>query len=141
MLVDHLRLGRRLLMIGSNARSAALVGVPVRRSVVTAYALCGFCAGIAGMIFVGRASAGLPTEGYGLELQAIAAAVIGGTALSGGVGWPPFVLIGALFVQTLLNGLNLLGLSPFVVELAIGAVIVFTGLLDFAIRRVAAASS
>lgn len=141
LLVDHLRLGRRLLMIGSNARSAALVGVPVRHSVVTAYALCGFSAGIAGMIFVGRASAGLPTEGYGLELQAIAAAVMGGTALSGGVGWPPFVLIGALFVQTLLNGLNLIGLSPFVVELAIGAVIVFAGLLDFAIRRVAAAHS
>ncbi len=141
LLVDHLSLGRRLLMIGSNARSAALVGVPVRRSVVTAYALCGFSAGLAGMIFVGRASAGLPTEGYGLELQAIAAAVMGGTALSGGVGWPPFVLIGALFVQTLLNGLNLIGLSPFVVELAIGAVIVFAGLLDFAIRRVAAARS
>jgi ribose transport system permease protein len=135
LLLDHLRLGRRLLMIGSNARSAALVGVPVTRTGVTAYALCGLSAGVAGMMFVGRASAGLPTEGYGLELQAIAAAVMGGTALSGGVGWPPFVLIGALFVQTLLNGLNLIGLSPFVVELAIGAVIVFAGLLDFAIRR------
>ena len=51
-------------------------------SVVTAYALCGLLAGVAGMIFVGRASAGLPTEGYGLELQAIAAAVMGGTALT-----------------------------------------------------------
>jgi ribose transport system permease protein len=138
-LLDRLRLGRRLLMIGSNARSAVLVGVPVTRSVVTAYALCGLLAGVAGMIFVGRASAGLPTEGYGLELQAIAAAVIGGTALTGGVGWPPFVLVGALFIQTLVNGLNLAGLSPFVVELAMGAVIVFAGLLDFAIRRVAAA--
>jgi ribose transport system permease protein len=141
VLLDRLRLGRRLLMIGSNARSAQLVGVPVMRTVVTAYALCGLSAGIAGMMFVGRASAGLPTEGYGLELQAIAAAVMGGTALTGGVGWPPFVLVGALFVQTLLNGLNLVGLSPFVVELAMGAVIVFAGLLDFAIRRVAAARS
>jgi ribose transport system permease protein len=140
-LMDRLRLGRRLLMIGSNARSAALVGVPLTRSVVTAYALCGLLAGVAGMIFVGRASAGLSTEGYGLELQAIAAAVMGGTALTGGVGWPPFVLIGALFIQTLLNGLNLAGLSPFVVELAMGAVIVFAGLLDFAIRRVVAARS
>ena len=140
-LMDHLRLGRRLLMIGSNARSAALVGVPMTSSVVTAYALCGLLAGVAGMIFVGRASAGLPTEGYGLELQAIAAAVMGGTALTGGVGWPPFVLIGAIFIQTLLNGLNLAGLSPFVVELAMGAVIVFAGLLDFAIRRVVAARS
>ena len=103
VLLDRLRLGRRLLMIGSNARSAQLVGVPVMRTVVTAYALCGLSAGIAGMMFVGRASAGLPTEGYGLELQAIAAAVMGGTALTGGVGWPPFVLVGALFVQTLLN--------------------------------------
>jgi ribose transport system permease protein len=137
-LLDRLRLGRRLLMIGSNVRSAELVGVPLMRSIVTAYALCGLLAGVAGMIFVGRASAGLPTEGYGLELQAIAAAVMGGTSLIGGVGWPPFVLIGALFIQTLVNGLNLAGLSPFVVELAMGAVIVFAGLLDFAIRRVAA---
>jgi ribose/xylose/arabinose/galactoside ABC-type transport system permease subunit len=138
-LLDRLRLGRRLLMIGSNARSAELVGVPLIRSIVTAYALCGLLAGLAGVIFVGRTSAGLPTEGYGLELQAIAAAVMGGTALTGGVGWPPFVLIGALFIQTLINGLNLAGLSPFVVELAMGAVIVFAGLLDFAIRRFAAA--
>jgi ribose transport system permease protein len=133
--LDRLRIGRRLLMVGSNARSAELVGVPMLRSIVTAYAFCGLLAGLAGMVFVGRASAGLPTEGYGLELQAIAAAVMGGTALAGGVGWPPFVLIGALFIQTMVNGLNLAGLSPFVVELAMGAVIVFAGLLDFAIRR------
>jgi ribose transport system permease protein len=137
--LDRLRAGRRLMMIGSNATSAELVGVPVVRSIMTAYALCGLLAGLAGMIFVGRASAGLPTEGYGLELQAIAAAVMGGTALSGGIGWPPFVLIGALFIQTMVNGLNLAGLSPFVVELATGAVIVFAGLLDLAIRRFAAA--
>jgi ribose/xylose/arabinose/galactoside ABC-type transport system permease subunit len=136
--IDRLRGGRRLLMLGSNARSAELVGVPVTRSIVTAYGLCGLLAGLAGMIFVGRASAGLPTEGYGLELQAIAAAVIGGTSLSGGVGWPPFVIIGALFIQTLVNGLNLAGLSPFVVELATGAVIIFAGLIDLAIRRLAA---
>ena len=136
--LDRTRGGRRLLMIGSNVRSAELVGVPLTRSIVTAYGLCGFLAGLAGMIFVGRASAGLPTEGYGLELQAIAAAVMGGASLSGGVGWPPFVLIGALFIQTLINGLNLAGLSPFVVELTTGAVIVFAGLIDLAIRRVAA---
>jgi ribose transport system permease protein len=139
LFLDRLRAGRRLMMIGSNAISAELVGVPLVRSIMTAYALCGLLAGLAGMIFVGRASAGLPTEGYGLELQAIAAAVMGGTALSGGVGWPPFVLIGALFIQTMVNGLNLAGLSPFVVELATGAVIVFAGLLDLAIRRFAAA--
>jgi ribose transport system permease protein len=137
--LDYLRIGRRLLMIGSNARSAELVGVPLLRSIVTAYAFCGALAGLAGMIFLGRASAGLPTEGYGLELQAIAAAVMGGTALTGGVGWPPFALIGALFIQTIVNGLNLAGLSPFVVELAMGAVIIFAGLLDFAIRRLTAA--
>jgi ribose/xylose/arabinose/galactoside ABC-type transport system permease subunit len=139
LFLDRLRAGRRLMMIGSNATSAELVGVPVVLSIMTAYALCGLLAGLAGMIFVGRASAGLPTEGYGLELQAIAAAVMGGTALSGGMGWPPFVLIGALFIQTMVNGLNLAGLSPFVVELATGGVIVFAGLLDLAIRRFAAA--
>lgn len=131
----YLRFGRRLYMIGSDPRSAELVGVPVRSTVIGAYALCGVCAGLAGMLFMSRASAGLPTEGTGLELEAIASAVIGGTALTGGVGSPLPVVLAAFFVQSLLNALNLSGASPFIARIVLGAVIIFAGLLDFVIRR------
>ncbi|HEX7126668.1 MAG TPA: ABC transporter permease, partial [Thermodesulfobacteriota bacterium] len=131
----RLRLGRRLYMVGSDPRAAELVGVPVRRTLAAAYALCGLAASLAGLVFLGRAGAGLPTEGSGLELSAIAAAVIGGTALSGGTGSPFPVLAGAFFVQSLLNGLNLMGISPFVAEVVLGLVIVLAGALDFVLRR------
>lgn len=137
--LGRVRLGRRLYMIGSDPRSAALVGVPVAGTVTAAYALCGLSAGLAGLVFLARSGAGLPTEGAGLELSAIAAAVIGGTALTGGTGSPWPVLAGAFFVQSLLNGLNLMGISPFVAEVVLGLVIVLAGALDFFLRRVGAA--
>lgn len=135
LFLRRVRLGRRIFMVGSNPEAADLVGVPVRSTVASAYALCGLAAGLAGLLFLSRASAGLPTEGSGLELQAIASAVIGGTALTGGVGIPAAVVLGAFFVQSLLNGLNLSGISPFIASLTLGAVIVMAGLLDFVLRR------
>lgn len=137
-LVRRVRLGRRLYMVGSNPQSAALVGVPVRSTVAAGYALCGLGAGLAGALYLSRASAGLPTEANGLELQAIAGAVIGGTALTGGSGNPFLVVVGALFIQSLFNGLNMSGVSPFVANLVMGAVIVVAGALDFALRRLGA---
>jgi ribose/xylose/arabinose/galactoside ABC-type transport system permease subunit len=128
-------LGRRLYMCGSSEPAALLVGVNVRGTLVTAYALSGLSAGIAALFFLARAGAGLPTIGSGLELSAIAAAVIGGTSLSGGVGAPPLVLIGALFIQCLNNGLGLAGLSPFVKEVVLGTVIILAGLLDYGVKR------
>ena len=139
LLATRLRIGRRLYMVGSNPQAAELVGVPTGPTLVTAYGLCGLLAGVAALFFLGRSGAGLATEGAGLELQAIASAVIGGTALTGGVGVPFLVVCGAFFIQSLLNGLNLLGISPFIAELVLGMVIVAAGLLDFAIRRLGAA--
>lgn len=135
LVVRRVRLGRWLYMVGSNREGAALVGVPVTASLAWAYALCGLAAGLAGLIFMGRSGAGLPTEGKGLELEAIAAAVIGGTALTGGVGKPVPVVLGALFIQSLGNGLDLAGMSPFVKEVVLGGVILCAGLLDFALRQ------
>ncbi|MEA2271000.1 MAG: ribose transport system permease protein [Solirubrobacteraceae bacterium] len=137
-LMARVRLGRRFYMLGSDREAAQLVGVGVRRTEAAAYAIAGLAAGIAALVFVGRAGAGLPTEGDGLELAAIAAAVIGGTALTGGIGRPLFVVLGALFVQSLSNGLNLAGTEPFVREVILGAVIVMAGLVDWLIRRAAA---
>jgi ribose transport system permease protein len=133
---SRLRVGRRLYMLGSNPEAADLVGINRRRTLLFAYAVAGLLAGTAAAVFLARAGAGLPTEGNGLELSSIAAAVIGGTALTGGIGRPGFVLIGALFIQSLTNGLNLANTSPFVQDIILGTVIVIAGLADWAIRRV-----
>ena len=70
-----------------------------------------------------------------MELQAIAAAVIGGTALTGGVGRVSGVVVGAAFVQVLFTGLNIAGISPFLAGVAVGVVIIGSGLLEYALRR------
>ena len=129
------RVGRRIHMVGSNRGAARLVGVDVDGTIVWAFVISGLAAGLAGALFLARAGGGQPTLGQGLELQAIAAAVIGGTSLAGGVGSAASVLAGALFIQFLTNGLNLAGLSPFVKEVALGSVILAAGLLDFVVTR------
>jgi ribose transport system permease protein len=137
MVLARTRGGRRVYMLGSNPEGAELTGVRPAQTVMAAYAATGLCVGIAALVLVGRAGAGLPTEGQGLELQTIAAAVIGGVSLTGGVGRAGIVLIGALFIQSLANGLTLAGYSPFVQEIILGVVILIAGLADRVIRHVA----
>lgn len=129
------RVGRRIHMVGSSQSAARLVGVDVDGTIVWAFAISGMAAGLAGALFLARAGAGLPTAGEGLELQAIAAGVIGGTSLAGGVGFAVPVVVGAVFIQVLANGLNLAGLSPFVREVVLGSVILAAGLLDYIVTR------
>lgn len=116
--------GRRVLMFGSNPEAAALVGVNAGRVHVAAYQITGLFAGLAGLVMMTRAGAGLPTDGTGMELQSIASAVIGGTALTGGVASVLGTVVGAGFIQSLLSGLNLSGISPFSAEIVIGAAII-----------------
>ncbi len=127
--------GRRIVMLGSNPDAAGLVGINTTLTYVQAYQLCGMFAGFGGLLMTVRAGAGLPTEGAGIELQSIAAAVIGGVALTGGIARVTTVVVGAAFIQTLLTGLNLLGVSPFAAEIAVGTVIISSGLLEHAIRQ------
>lgn len=117
-------LGRRIIMFGSNPDAARLVGMNAKGVHVAAYQLTGLFAGLAGLAMLTRAGTGLPTDGGGMELQSIASAVIGGTALSGGVASPLGALLGATFIQSLASGLNMSGISPFSAEIAIGAVII-----------------
>jgi len=131
----RLPFGRWLFMVGGNPEAANLVGVPVRSSSVIAYSLCGGLAGLAGMFLLARSGSAVAIEGAGMELQAIAACVIGGIALSGGAGSVWQALIGAVFIQALLNGLNLLGSSPFVSEMVLGVVLVSAGALDYIVRK------
>ncbi len=127
-------LGRRLLMLGSNPEAAHLVGIDPVRTYIRAYQLCGAFAGLAGIFILMRAGTGLPTDGSGMELRAIAAALIGGTAFSGGVASVTGVVLGAAFIQVLLTGLNLQGMSPFFAQMVVGTVIIGSGFLGFITR-------
>lgn len=117
-------LGRRLLMFGSNPDAARLVGMNAVGVHIAAYQLAGLFSSLAGLAMLSRAGAGMPSDGAGMELQSIASAVIGGTALTGGVASPLGTFFGAAFIQSLGSGLNMSGISPFSAEIAIGAVII-----------------
>ena len=123
-------MGRRLFMCGSNPHAAALIGVSVARSTCLAYLLCGTMAGLGGIAVLSRSGAGLPTEGAGLELQSIAAALIGGTALAGGSGSLIATAAGAFFIQTIMTGLNLIGVAPFIAQILFGMLIIGSGFLE-----------
>jgi ribose/xylose/arabinose/galactoside ABC-type transport system permease subunit len=107
MVVAHwTRFGRNVYAIGGNEQSAILMGLPVGRTKIAVYALSGFCSALAGVVYTFYTASGNPTAGTGLELEAIAAVVIGGTLLSGGVGLPAGTLIGVLIfgmIQTIIT--------------------------------------
>lgn len=122
--------GRYVYAVGSNAESARLSGVPVTRVLVSVYAISGLLAGVAGVLIASRLGAGIPTAGTGYELQAIAGAVIGGASLSGAKGRALGAILGALIMATLENGGNLLGVDPFYLQIAIGALILIAVFFD-----------
>ncbi len=122
--------GRYVYAIGSNAESARLAGVPVRLMLVSVYAISGLLAGVGGVLFTSRLSAGIPTAGTGYELNAIAACVIGGASLFGAKGGAFGAAAGALIVATLNNGGNLLAINSFYLQIIIGLLILVAVLFD-----------
>ena len=122
--------GRYVYAIGSNAESARLAGVPVRVMLVSVYAISGLLAGVGGVLFTSRLSAGIPTAGTGYELNAIAACVIGGASLFGAKGGAFGAAAGALIVATLNNGGNLLAINSFYLQIIIGLLILVAVLFD-----------
>jgi ribose transport system permease protein len=128
------RFGRHCVAIGSNREAARLSGVPVDRTRVGVYLLCGALAAFAGVVHAARLGIGQPTTGESFELEAIAAAVIGGASLAGGQGQVPGTLVGALLISVLRNGGDLRGLEPFKMQFMTGAFIILAVLYDF-LRR------
>ncbi|MEV0676950.1 ABC transporter permease [Actinosynnema sp. NPDC050436] len=127
--------GRAMYAIGGNEEAARLSGIDVRRQKLVVYALSGLFAAVAGMLLAGRLSSAGPQAAAGYELDAIAAVVIGGASLSGGVGRATGTLVGALVLAVLRNGLNQLQVSPFWQQVVIGSVIALAVLLDTLRRR------
>lgn len=127
--------GRAMYAIGGNEEAARLSGINVARQKLVVYTLSGLFAGIAGILLTARLASAQPQSGFTFELDAIAAVVIGGASLSGGVGNASGTLIGALILGVLRNGLNLLNVSAFWQQVVIGAVIALAVMTDTLRRR------
>jgi ribose transport system permease protein len=127
--------GRSLYAIGGSSEVARLAGIPVKRVTLGVYTVCGLLAGLAGVVMSTRLDSSQPSGGLGYELDTIAAVVIGGASLAGGVGSIFGTLMGVLTIGVLRNGLNLVGTSPFVQQIVIGVVIVLAVMVDANKRR------
>jgi ribose transport system permease protein len=127
--------GRHLFAVGSNERAAQLVGVRVHRLKLSVFALSGAIAAVAGIIFTGQASTGVPLGADPSLLNSIAAIVIGGTALSGGVGGPHRTLLGALIIVILGSGMDITAVDPYMQSIVKGLVVIAAVALTIDRRR------
>lgn len=123
-------LGRHVYAVGGNVQAAWLAGVRVARTQVVVYAICGFCAGLAGVLVASRLNAGYPRAGEYYELDAVAAVVVGGASLFGGRGSIWGTLAGAFFIGILNNALNLFHVSTYDQLMVKGAVLLAATSLD-----------
>jgi ribose transport system permease protein len=130
IILEHTRLGRYAFSIGSSPAAAVYAGIPVTFHTTAVYAIGGLLTGLGGMIEASRLMTGQPTAGTGYELQAIAAVVIGGGSLRGGEGSVVGTLVGAFIMGLLSNGSDLLGISNYVQQVVIGAVIILAVAAD-----------
>lgn len=122
--------GRWIYAVGGNPEAAQRVGIPVGWVVFSVYLLCGITAAFAGLLTAGRTATATPLAGQLLELDAITAVIIGGASFFGGRGSVVNVLIGALILGTVRNGLDLLDVSPFYQNVAVGLIILVALELD-----------
>ena len=135
-LLKHTRFGRYTYAIGSNVQTAFHAGINLNKTIVWIYTLTGALVGLASMITVSRASTAQPTAGISLELDIIAACIIGGCAPSGGRGTMMGTVIGTLLISFLRNGLTLLDISTNVQLVVIGLIIIVAVTADqIATRR------
>ncbi len=134
ILLNKTPLGEYILAVGGNEEAARIAGVPVAKTKVATFVISGSLASIAAMILVGRLGAAEPTIGNLWELDAIAAAAIGGASLMGGKGSIVGTLIGAIILGALRNGLTLMNVQAFYQLLATGIIIIAAMLIDRATR-------
>ncbi|MGF1586077.1 MAG: ABC transporter permease [Bacteroidales bacterium] len=130
ILTKKTRLGRHIYAVGGNEKAAALSGLNVKRIKVIVYSIAGALAAVGGIIVTSRLDSAQPNAGMGLELDSIAAVVIGGTSLSGGKGTIMGTVQGALIIGVLNNGLVLLNVSPFWQQVVKGFVILLAVVIE-----------
>lgn len=117
------RFGRDIYAVGGNQEAARLAAINVGRTVIAAFAISGFCAGVAALLLVARLTTSTEQLGMGMELTAIAASVIGGVSLQGGRGTLPGPAIGAFLLGVVLLGLTLMGVSQFLQQILTGVIL------------------
>ncbi|MGE5581069.1 MAG: ABC transporter permease [Bacillota bacterium] len=122
--------GRSVYALGSSREATRLSGINIRYITYGVYIISALMSGIAAILLTSRLASGIPTAGQGYELDAIAAAVVGGASLNGAEGSIIGTILGAFIMSTLRNGGNLLGLDPFYLEIIIGVLLVATVFID-----------
>ncbi|MBO8163521.1 MAG: ABC transporter permease [Brevibacillus sp.] len=130
ILLNKTKFGKYVYAIGGNEQAAIIAGVNVEKYKILIYGYAGLLSSIAGIILTSRIASGQPTAGVMYELDAIAAAVIGGTSLTGGIGTVGGTIIGALIIGVMNNGLDLLNVSSYWQQILKGAIIVTAVLID-----------
>lgn len=132
-LLTQTRFGKNIYAIGGNEQAARVAGINVEKNLILVYTWCGFCAAVGGVLLASRAGSGIATTGLNYELDAIAAATVGGTSHSGGICRISGVIAGILILGVINNGLLLLGVSPYVQQIVKGVIIV--GAVVFDMRK------
>ena len=138
IILKKLRVGNYLFAIGGNEEAAKLSGVNVDITKITAYAMCGLGSALAGMVMLANLGTGEPATGQGYELEAIAAAAIGGASLSGGKGSIIGTLLGALLLASLKIGLIVIGVDTFYQFIVTGAIIVIAAYFEIIQKKLSA---
>jgi len=137
LIMNKTKLGRHIYAVGGNVDAATFSGISVKKVKFFVFTFSGFMAGIAGVVLASRMFSGLPAAGLGQELDAIAAVVLGGTSMRGGIGKIGGTVVGALIIGVLNNGLNLMGVSSFWQTVIKGIVILIAVYADVLKREAA----
>lgn len=127
--------GRRVFAIGGNTEAAFLSGISIRRNTLMVFVITGLLAAVAGMIYTARVGSASPDAGRSLELDVVAACVIGGTSLMGGRGTIPGALVGALIMTSLDNGMSIMNIEDFYQDIIKGMVLILAVYMDVAGKR------
>jgi ribose/xylose/arabinose/galactoside ABC-type transport system permease subunit len=130
ILLNKTVLGRYIYAVGGNEIAARASGINVNKVKMAVYTICGLLAGLAGILLTARVTTGQPNAGAGFELDAIAAAVIGGTSTKGGIGTIGGTFLGALLIGVINNGLDLMNVTSYYQQVVMGVIIIGAVVLD-----------
>lgn len=135
IVLKNTRFGRYVYAIGGNMEAARACGINTVLVNISVYIISGFCAAIAGIVLAARVKTATPLAGEGYELDAIAATVLGGTSLTGGIGSVWGTIVGVLIIGLLNNGMDLLNIQSYVQDMVQGAIIILAVLVDVNTNR------
>ena len=130
VVLNFTRFGRHTYALGGNEQAARVSGISLNKLKIGIFALSGLLAGLAGMMLAARIGSGNPQLGTGIELDAIASTVIGGTSFNGGIGTIWGAVVGALIIGVINNGMDLINISPFMQQVVKGVIIVLAIIID-----------